>query len=375
MGGHVQALGLARQAYAQKIKVILFISDEYSITKFSKTVDEVVIFGHRSKLDQYLKPYENQQTLLFPTSDEFIEYINEHYDALKNKFYLGIPSQECINIFSDKAKTYQFAEKNGIPYPHSWYPQTTDDIEIISQKADFPLVVKPNVMYSFHKLFGKKAFLCKNKQELFTLFSQIEKKMPVSGVVIQEFLCGGAKTLYSYGTFAVKGEPKAWVVANRIRQNPMDFGNSTTFAITCDNPDVERIAKHILRATNYTGLAEVEFMYDEKTGQYKFLEVNTRAWKWHSISTGMGFGFLSEMIHHFNGEQGDFHPSAKKIAWVERFTDFSIIAKETLRGKMRISEVISTYRYPKISAVWSWNDPLPVIMYIILSPILFVKRY
>ena len=230
-------------------------------------------------------------------------------------------------------------------------------------------------MYSFHQLFGKKAFRCDDKKELLARCIDISEKIPVSSIIIQEFLSGGAKCLYSFGAFAVDGEPKAWVTANRIRQNPMDFGNSTTFAVTCQVPELEKIARKILKETRYTGLAEVEFMYDEPSKTFKFLEINTRAWKWHSISTGLGFGFLSEMVKFLNGQKGDFKESGTSVAWVERLTDFTIIAKETLKGKMNLFKAIRSYRQKKVSAVWSWKDPLPGIMYLILSPILFIKRY
>ena len=155
----------------------------------------------------------------------------------------------------------------------------------------------------------------------------------------------------------------------------MDFGNSTTFAVTCDIPAIEQSARRILKDTKYTGLAEVEYMYDDKSDTYKFLEINTRAWKWHSVSMGLGFGFLSEMIYYLNGERGNFHLSTKETGWVERLTDYTIIAKETIKGRMNLSDALRTYRQQKVSAVWSWKDPMPAVMYLLLSPILFLKRY
>ena len=322
-----------------------------------------------------LIPYQDTDTLLFPTADQYVEFLADNKDSLTEHFVLGIPQLENVELFGNKRNTYLFASKTGIPHPKSWYPDSFDDIEVIAQEATFPLIVKPAVMYSFHQLFGKKAFRCDDKKELLARCNEISKKIPVSSIIIQEFLSGGAKCLYSFGAFAVDGEPKAWVTANRIRQNPMDFGNSTTFAVTCQIPELEKIAQKILKETRYSGLAEVEFMYDEPSKTFKFLEINTRAWKWHSISTGLGFGFLSEMIKFLNGQKGDFKESGAAIAWVERLTDLTIIVKETLKGKMSFWGAMNTYRKKKVSAVWSWKDPIPGLMYLILSPVLFIKRY
>lgn len=375
IGGHIQALGLARQAKAMGIPVIVFIEDSYSVARYSRAVKKSVVFGKIDNLGDCLAPYQDTGTLLFPTADEYVEFLDKNREYLSRHFVLGIPQKEIIELFGDKRNTYQFASKIGIPHPKSWYPKSIDDVKEIAQEAAFPLVVKPAVMYSFHKMFGKKAFRCDDKESLILKCEEIGKKIPLSSVIVQEFLAGGAKSLYSFGAFAVDGEPKAWVIANRIRQNPMDFGNSTTFAVTCQIPELEDSARKILKETHYTGLAEVEFMYDEPTKSFKFLEVNTRAWKWHYISKGMGFGFMSEMIKHLNGQSGDFKTASVKMAWVERLTDFTIVLKESLKGRMSFWKALGTYRQKKVSAVWSWSDPLPALMYLLLSPVLFIKRY
>ena len=375
IGGHIQALGLARQAANLGITVVLFVEDGYSVARFSNSVKKTVVFGNVEQLKEKLACYRDSGTLLFPTADDYVEFLAVNYAELSKHFVLGIPNPEIVTLFGDKRKTYQFAEHAGIPHPKSWYPDALDYVEHIADKITYPVVIKPAVMYSFHKIFGKKAFRCDSKEELVDRCKEISRKMPIKSLVIQEFLSGGAKSLFSYGAFTVNGEPKAWVMANRIRQNPMDFGNSTTFAVTCDIPAIEQSARRILKDTKYTGLAEVEYMYDDKSDTYKFLEINTRAWKWHSISMGLGFGFLSEMIYYLNGEKGIFHPSTKEMAWVERLTDYTIIAKETIKGRMNLSDALRTYCQQKVSAVWSWKDPMPALMYLILSPVLYVKRY
>lgn len=375
IGGHIQALGLARQTAKLGIPVILFIEDGCSVARYSKSVYKTEVFGTTVRLALCLKQYEDTDTMLFPTADDYVDYLAVHYNELSKHFYVAIPDPEIVALFGDKRKTYKFAEQTGIPHPKSWYPEMLTDIASISDQLTYPIVVKPAVMYSFHKLFGKKAFRCDTKDELIRKCEEINEKIPISAILIQEFLAGGAKALYSYGVFAVDGEPKAWITANRIRQNPMDFGNSTTFALSCNIPEIEKSARTILRQIKYTGLAEVEYMYDERTGTYKFLEINTRAWKWHSISMGLGFGFLSEWIHYLNGEEGVFCHKYASIAWVERLTDFTIIMKEKLKGHIKLSAAVKSYRRKKVSAVWSLHDPLPAVMYLLLSPFLYIKRY
>jgi len=370
LGNHIQALGLARQLKHSKIGVCLFTSDKLSITRFSNAVDQTVVFSDHNDLLFKIEERKlgERSALLFPTNDDMVSFLSSNSQLLGVDFYIGIPSPETVDIFYNKRNTYQFAEKYGIPAPDSWFPNSMEDLTALASKLKYPVIIKPAIMHTFHKTFGKKAFKCNSPDEL------IAKAM--EHLLIQEFLSGGAKTLYSYGAFAANGTVIAALMANRIRQNPMDFGNSTTFAITCNISEVRQHAEKILKLTNYSGMAEVEFMFDEKSNQYKFLEINTRAWKWHSISNKVGFSFIVEMIKYLNGTDTsikiDFD---RKVAWVDRLTDFAVCFEELLSKRMKVSEVLKPYKIEKEYAVWQFNDFKPFAMYLLLTPYLYFKRH
>lgn len=376
LGGHIQALGLARQAYRCNVPVYICLKDKYSVAKYSNSVTDVFVMEDNNELEEKICSISDKDTLLFPTSDDYIDFIVEHYDNLKGKMQIGLPSIDVIHIFNNKRNAYEYIQSLGVHQPISYCPNTIEDIIELADNIKYPIVVKPAIMHSFHKQFGKKAYLCNDKESLIDKVRYIdENKYPINQILLQEYLSGGAKTLYSYGVYAENGEPQAWLIANRIRQNPMDFGNSTTFALTCQIPEIEEAARKILKATCYSGLAEIEFMYDEKIGVYKFLEINTRAWKWHSISEAFCWGFMSELILNKNNNLRNFITSNETKAWVERLTDYAVVLKELLKNKMKLSEVIKSYKIKKVNAVWSWKDIRPALMYIILSPILFIKRH
>ena len=378
-GGHIQALGLARQVKAKGIEVVIVTDEGCSVARFSRAVDRTIVTpigDWRLKIEELELP--DRSTLLFPTNDEAVEMLCGRYDEYKNRFALGVPSPEVIELFNDKRRAYRFAEASGVHCPKCWYPDTMEEVEALSEELPYPVVVKPAVMYSFHATFGKKAFRCDDAASLKATYTRIAAKgYPLETLVVQEFLDGGAKNLYSCGVMAAGGEIVVSMQANRIRQNPMDFGNSTTYAISCFVPEIQEQTEALLRMTNYRGVGEVEWMWDAKAQQYKFLEINTRAWKWHTISNQLGFSFIGALIDEFNGDRlavSDYR-DAKQVAWCERLTDYAVFIKEIMHGRMRLRDVIKSYRIKHESAVWKWNDPLPAIMYVLLSPILYVKRH
>lgn len=378
IGGHIQALGLARQVAKKQVEVVLLLDTTWAVARFSRYVAKTVYYNTAEELHSQIMQLHlpNKATLLFPTNDEAVEVLSNHYEEYDTHFAMGIPNPSIVALFNNKRNAYQYVADNAIPCPKCWYPNTIDEVREMATKLDYPVVVKPAVMYSFHATFGKKAYLCNNAEELEGIFQHIASvNYPIDTILIQEFLSGGPKHLYSYGVFAADGESKAAVMANRIRQNPMDFGNSTTFAVTCDIPQITEQSKHLLRLVDYFGLGEVEWMYDPVTDTYKFLEINTRAWKWHSISNQLGFSFIGAMIDYYNGIPTTLTNHAPSVGWVERLTDWTVIAKEIVHGKMTLNDVCKTYRIKKENAVWRWTDPLPGIMYILMAPILYVKRY
>ena len=378
-GGHIQALGLARQVKAKGLEVVLIVEDKYQVARFSRAVSRTIVAPIGDWILEIGKlELPNKGSLLFPTNDEAVEMLCGRYEEYKERFALGVPEPKVIELFNDKRRAYRFAEASGVHCPKCWYPDTMEEVEALSKELPYPVVVKPAVMYSFHATFGKKAFRCDDAASLKATYMRIAaKQYPLETLVVQEFLDGGAKNLYSCGVMAAEGEIIVSMQANRIRQNPMDFGNSTTYAISCFVPQIQEQTEALLRMTNYCGVGEVEWMWDAKAKQYKFLEINTRAWKWHTISNQLGFSFIGTLIDEFNGvgQKCPTMDQKDKVAWVERLTDWTVIAKEILHGRMTLKEACASYKIKHESAVWAWRDPLPGIMYILLSPVLYIKRH
>lgn len=378
IGGHIQALGLARQVAKKQVEVVLLLDTAWAVARFSRYVTKIVYYQTPEELHLQIMQLQlsHKATLLFPTNDEAVEVLSNHYEEYNTHFAMGIPNPSIVELFNNKRNAYQYVANNGIPCPKCWYPNTIDEVRQIATTLEYPVVVKPAVMYSFHATFGKKAYRCDNAEELETIFQRIAAvNYPIDTILIQEFLSGGPNHLYSYGVFAVDGESKAAVTANRIRQNPMDFGNSTTFAQTCHVPQIEEQSIKLLQLVNYFGLGEVEWMYDPQSGTYKFLEINTRAWKWHTISNQLGFSFIGAMIDYYNGKDTAPIQSNEIVGWVERLTDWTVVTKEYIKRRMYLKDVCQTYKMPKENAVWQWSDPLPGIMYILMAPILYIKRH
>ena len=377
LGNHIQGLGISRIVSRLGYNVTLYNNHSLGVARFSNTCNKFVKYKNNNNLLELLqaRKTQNKEALLIPTNDMLVGFVSDNYEVLKERYMLSMSKKEVTELAFNKIKTYKLALKAGVKIPESYFPISLDELNEIEPKLEYPVIVKPAVMFRFYKQSGKKVFLCNSKQELIKNYKKAIEIIPNDEVIIQEFLKGGAKTLYSVGSFAKKGEIMGSFIANRIRQKPMDFGVATTFAKTVLSEKIEELAKKIIKEMNYTGVSEVEFMYDEKINDYKLIEINPRTWKWHTISNILDINLIEMLIKNLDGKTIEKQKNTKEnIGWIEQLTDTFIMISEVLKGKMSFKEYLKTLKMPKEYAVWNKKDPLPAIMYIILSPYLYFTR-
>jgi predicted ATP-grasp superfamily ATP-dependent carboligase len=195
-----------------------------------------------------------------------------------------------------------------------------------------------------------------------------------SEIMIQEMIHGGPNNLYSFCSLFSDGVVKGKLIAKRQRQHPMEFGNATTFAFTCEIPEIEEPSIRILREMGYYGLSEVEFMYDDKDGKYKLLEINPRTWGWHTLGAAAGVNFSSLLFADINNKSLCVNSFQTNVKWVRLLTDVPIVISEICKGRLSLTDYFDSLKGKKEFAVYSSKDPLPFIVEVFLAPYFYCKR-
>lgn len=377
LGNHIQGLGVSRICHRLGLKVHLFNEESLCVTRFSQSCTSFTRFRGSGGLLRKLLELDvaRHEAVLMPTNDRYVGFMADYYDELRAKYHLSIPPPEVTDIGYNKIKTYSIAREMGIPIPGSWFPRTEEDLQQLEDEISYPVIIKPAVMHKFYSQLKKKVFLCHNREELLHNYRQATEVIVPEEIIVQEYLPGGPTRLFSFGSFCDGDKVWGSFVANRVRQKPMDFGISTTFARTVVNERINELATKFLTGIGYYGLSEVEFMYDPPTEDFKLIEINPRTWKWHSISNRIGINLIGMMIDHMNGTRPqEEHNRRANIGWTERLTDTYVILGEALKGRLDLKDYWQTLRSEKEFACFSWQDPLPAIMYILMSPYLLIKR-
>src|SRR5262249_38174723 len=142
----------------------------------------------------------------------------------------------------------------------------------------FPLVVKPRVAAQWRQketwqaVGSRKAFLVRSADEMYEEYSRISNVN--AEVMIQEYIEGSDCDIAVCCCFMdANHEMSAYFTARKLRQSPPLFGTGCAVE-TIQIPEIVPLAKRLLVAAGYTGIAEVEFKRHSPTGGWFLIEVN-----------------------------------------------------------------------------------------------------
>lgn len=378
IGGDFQGLGIAQNLAALGIPVII-VDPDFCISRFSRSVrkcyksprltdtEAFVSFLERLAIEKGLNRW-----VIYPTSDRAVFILSQFRDRLSKYYLIPTPEWEITKFAYDKKLTYQLAQQANVPVARTFFPENIDQLCQLS--IDFPVILKPSIKENFFPLTKRKAIRANSKEELVRYYEYMNSIIDASEIMIQELIRGGPNNLYSFCSLFSGGVAKGKLIAKRQRQHPMEFGNATTFAFTCEVPEIEEFSIRILKEMGYYGLSEVEFMYDDKDGKYKLLEMNPRTWGWHTLGAAAGVNFSALLFADINNEPVCVTSFEKNVKWVRLVTDVPTVISEVCKGRLSLADYVNSLKGKREFAVYSGKDPIPFIVEVFLVPYFYFKR-
>tara|TARA_Y100001970_G_C14236167_1_gene861923 strand:- start:101 stop:1246 length:1146 start_codon:yes stop_codon:yes gene_type:complete len=368
LGGHVQALGIIRILGNENIPSILLDDSHINIARFSKYCGDFFLYSDlMKKLIELGKLEKYKNWLILPTNDFHVSEISKNKKELLKYFKVGSDDWSNIEKFYNKKNAYKIAKKIGIDIPETWFPKSIDDLPVHS--INYPCIIKPAVMHKFYKITKKKVFICNNKQELLNNYKKALKVISSNEILIQDIIPGSSENLYSACFTFDKEKSLVQLVCRRKRQHPVNFGNATTFAETFRDEKLIEISEKLLKEVKYDGICEVEYKFDKRDQRYKFLEINTRTWKWHSISIKSKSPFLISYYNKCYNLEKIVKLNFEDASFKHIITDVPTSFKMILMGIYK-KTIIRNVQY----ATWNKKDILPAIMELLILPYLIFKR-
>ena len=277
-----------------------------------------------------------------PSNDHAVVTISRNKARLETVFKVITPCLDIIGNIYDKAQLVAKAREAGVPVPGTICPDTAFPENV---PLRFPVITRGRFGLDFYKAVGAKAFLARDLKELQKHLAEIDARYPVSNTLVQELIPDdGTNPTLSYAAFCVDGQVKAFWMGEKLRQHPFRFGTATfaksVYVRMCHDQSVR-----LLKALNYEGVCEVEYLKDPRDEEYKLIEINARTWLWVSLARACGVDFAKLAYSYVNGRAtGMQGPGGYEtgVCWVNPWTDFSYSLAAICRGKLRLADYINS---------------------------------
>lgn len=316
--------------------------------------------------------------VLYMMEDLYVYLAHRYRERLEPHYRFPFMAEEALFDCIDKRRTFEVAERLGIPLPPTWYPQDFEELMAIRGELRYPVILKPIVarfdcrgghvskICEFPNRYQSKAVQANDWNELVALFQEVKAIDVVC--CVQELIPGDQDQLYGSTMYADEdGEVHGIFVRTKLRQTPWDFG-TMTLGRAASSPEIVEMSKRLVKAIGFRGICGMEYKYDARDRTYKLLEINPRGELWMNLASRCGVNLPLLKYQDQIGEpmyavQTDF-----ERRMVDLRDDFSLYYMRYRRDAGQAHHVglaewaASLMRQNLEEVIFNWRDPLPGLL-------------
>lgn len=225
---------------------------------------------------------------LFYQSDHQLLWVSRNRDRLRRVARFVIAERTLVEDLVDKDRFRSFAERHGLPVPHTSLLLPGDDYAIPAG-APMPAVLKP-VLRSMDDRWaglaaGQKAMTIRSRTELDTLRDAL--RAYGKPLLLQQAVPGPERRIESHHVYVDDlGRLLADFTGRKVRTMPAENGLTTSVEVV-HIPDVRDLGREIVRRIGLTGAAKLDFKRSP-TGELFLLEINPRFTLWNHPGASAG---------------------------------------------------------------------------------------
>ena len=220
-------------------------------------------------IESYLDAHPEIDVLL-PVSEIAARLISRNRAPFEGRVHLLLPAAEVVETCVDKAAMFELCERLGVALARreivADHAELLASIEVIGR----PCIVKP--VDSSHYVFGRKAIVLREGDDAHALLPNWPEHH--ARLCVQEFNEGFR---HDVSFVAHQGRLVGAVDCEVRRTDRADGSGYTTELVSRRaHPQVAHGLQALVRALDYTGAGDVEFMVDDRAAKVTFVELNPR---------------------------------------------------------------------------------------------------
>ena len=337
-----------------------------ALSKFSRYCYSKVIYPDPLKFPddfiEYLIRFSEQEKvdLIIPNEDFTVELLSKHKSQFDKITKIPLKDYGVVSKALDKAQTMKVAIQNDIPCPKTHFIEDEAEISQVADTIEYPAIIKPRKSaggVGIEKVFSKDEFV---KQ-----YRRIHKVFPFP--IVQDFI-PGPDTKFNFSAILDKnGETKASFAMEALRLYPYN-GGVGTYARSVRNDAVAKYGLKFLKASEWYGIAQVEFKLDPRDNLPKLFEVNPRFWGMTemAVCSGMDLPYiLYRMI--VDGDEVEYseYKTEQYLRWLLPGDILHFLTNPNRRYNLK--NFLRFFDKNLHYAILSSDDPLPTLAVLLSS--------
>ena len=301
----------------------------------------------------------DHRPVFIPTGDAEVLALSKHKEALFPYYRIPVATFDTIDLLVNKKRFFQDVIRRNIPCPRTCFPETVDEMQEMATDIGYPLIIKSAYSHQFIREFNKKVFVIHSPSELETAIGLLNDAH--QDYFLQEIIPGNTLYLF-YSYFNRLSVPLGICGYDKIRQFPKDFGIGTIVR-SVNRPQPIQAAIEYLQSIGYHGLAEPEFKLDPRDGQYKLIEINTRAVTMTLLAKACGVHveYLA-YLDLISGNVEPLGPAKEGIVWIDEINELHYQLSRIRRGHFALTDLRKMAKGEKAFSCAAWDDPVPLII-------------
>jgi len=294
-------------------------------------------------------------TPIFATHDDGLASVARALPDLGGKLLCPAPDAAKLDVLQQKRWQLARAAEAKVAAPRTLYPGSAAEARQAASELGFPLFVKPSEPIAFRKVYPKRrVFRCDSIADLDEAY---EKAAPYAPM-LQEVVPGDDKELYTVGSYLDReGRALGVFCGRKLRQTPRSRKLVPRGVGSCRHgeslwvPELVEDSLRLLAICDFTGISQVEFKRDPRSGEFKLMEINPRLWMWHSLAAACGVNLAHIAYLDLIGRAPEprTSESRRKKHW----------AITLMRGERPVLAPP-----PFVEPILSFRDPKPALVYL-----------
>ena len=298
--------------------------------------------------------------LVVPLTDSTARFLSKQKEALGKYARAAVADRDVFDRIDDKQLTMLACRASGIPCPKTY--SISENVGEIARAIDtYPAAMKPRYGYGavgFRKI--------DSRDELLKYYPEYVRQY---GPMLVEEYIPQTGTQYTCDVYVGRdGEVKSAVIYDKPRWYPVGGGASCCNR-TIDRPDLIDSCARLLKALGWTGYADLDLIEDPRDGSVRIMEINPRIAATTKIAFLAGVDAARQMLEDALGLPVTVYPGYKKNVVTRRLL---VDAAWFLKSPRRFRTKPSWFNPFFHGQVFSWDDPLPSLAYL-LKPL--IRRF